>query len=346
MAQLTQTPAAATSDETVPTFDRDEALAAIRDPGNRPLDVRGISLVGEDLEGIDLTGCNLAGADLSEANLSHAKISHVDLSSAVLFGANLDGAELLGANLSCANLSECSARRAGLGHTDLSGANLYHADLEGATLSAATLKGAELWTTNLEGARIREANLGDASFTRARLRGADLGKSDVRGAHFENADLRETRLRALHNFEQATWIGADIRDVDFSGAYLLRRFILDENYLFEFRSRSRWAGFAYKLWWLTSDCGRSLVRWSAWVGGVAILFGILYLFVDLDYGSHRTVLSPFYFSFVTLTTLGYGDVAPASAVAQVLATCEVLLGYLGLGGLLSILANRMARRAD
>jgi voltage-gated potassium channel Kch len=68
--------------------------------------------------------------------------------------------------------------------------------------------------------------------------------------------------------------------------------------------------------------------------------------IDLDYGKHRTVLSPFYYSFVTLTTLGYGDVVPASATAQVVATMEVLLGYVGLGGLLSILANKMARRAD
>ena len=78
---------------------------------------------------------------------------------------------------------------------------------------------------------------------------------------------------------------------------------------------------------------------------VGLLFGGAYLVLDIDYGEHRTALSPFYYSFVTLTTLGYGDVVPASATAQVVATLEVLLGYVGLGGLLSILANKMARRA-
>ena len=73
---------------------------------------------------------------------------------------------------------------------------------------------------------------------------------------------------------------------------------------------------------------------------------MVYTMVSLDYGDHRTALSPFYFSFVTLTTLGYGDIVPASAAAQVVATIEVLLGYVGLGGLLSILANKMARRVD
>ena len=47
-----------------------------------------------------------------------------------------------------------------------------------------------------------------------------------------------------------------------------------------------------------------------------------------------------------LAALGYGDVVPASIPAQILAVFQALLGYVGLGGLLSILANKMARRAD
>ena len=53
-----------------------------------------------------------------------------------------------------------------------------------------------------------------------------------------------------------------------------------------------------------------------------------------------------YYSVVTLTTLGYGDAVPASLPAQVLAMSEAILGYVGLGDMLSILANKMARRAE
>lgn len=35
-----------------------------------------------------------------------------------------------------------------------------------------------------------------------------------------------------------------------------------------------------------------------------------------------------YFSFTTLTTLGYGDIAPANAVSQTLAIAEAILGVL------------------
>ena len=79
---------------------------------------------------------------------------------------------------------------------------------------------------------------------------------------------------------------------------------------------------------------------------LTVLFAGLYSLVEIDYGSHRTVFSPLYYSIVTLTTLGYGDVVPASVPGQVLAVTQAILGYVGLGGLLSILSNKMARRAD
>ena len=43
---------------------------------------------------------------------------------------------------------------------------------------------------------------------------------------------------------------------------------------------------------------------------------------------------------VTFTTLGYGDVLPASSLGQVLAILEVSFGYLMGGLLIAILARR------
>jgi hypothetical protein len=122
--------------------------------------------------------------------------------------------------------------------------------------------------------------------------------------------------------------------------------ILDQNYLDEFRKASRTSAAIYYVWWLTSDCGRSFTRWAAWTGFAMLFFASLYGTVDVDYGDHQTFLSPLYYSVVTLTTLGYGDVVPASLGAQIIAIVEVLIGYLALGGLMSIFANKMARRAD
>ena len=65
----------------------------------------------------------------------------------------------------------------------------------------------------------------------------------------------------------------------------------------------------------------------------------------IDYGAHKAPLSSLYFSIVTLTTLGFGDVLPADGWAQGAVLAEVVLGYVMLGGLLSIFADKMARRA-
>ena len=100
------------------------------------------------------------------------------------------------------------------------------------------------------------------------------------------------------------------------------------------------------MWWVTSDCGRSVVRWSLWILLLIFLFALIYTYVAIDYGEHRTWFSGIYYSVVTITTLGYGDVLPASFVGQVVAIAEVISGYVMLGGLISIFSNKVARRAE
>ncbi len=312
----------------------------------KPLDLRGISLTGEDLREVDLSCVDLSNADLSGANLSGANLFKARLSHANLHKANFDGAELSGANLTEANMEEVSAINTGLGMVCMKGTKLFRANLEGSTLSKAELEGADLRCVSLRNVRIREANLSRADLTSANLHGADMSLCNVKGATFMNAVLNEARLRLISGYNKANWIGVEIRNINFAGAYLTRRFIVDQNYLEEFRRTSRLSAVLYYIWWFTSDCGRSMTRWCALVVVQIFLFAWLYTLVGVDYGDHPTFLSPIYYSVVTLTTLGYGDIVPASTAAQVIAILEVSLGYTMLGGLLSILSNKMARRAD
>jgi len=310
------------------------------------LDLRGESLSDRDFKNADLSGANLAGVDLSGADLTNARLFRADLSNARLRDATLDGAELAGASLTKADMINISANNASFGMANLEKANLLNARLENATLSLANLNGADLKTASLKGARLREAKLQGADFTNACLKDANISLCDVRGACFNNADLRGTRLRDLKGVDQAHWIGVDIRDINFSGAYLMRRFIIDQNFLHEFRRQNKLTAVLYNIWWVTSDCGRSITRWCFFTFLLALLFGLIYSFVGINYGEFRTWFSPFYYSVVTLTGLGYGDIVPGSTASQIIAMMEVLTGYVMLGGLLSIFANKMARRAD
>ncbi|MCB2187666.1 MAG: hypothetical protein KQJ78_14690 [Deltaproteobacteria bacterium] len=51
-----------------------------------------------------------------------------------------------------------------------------------------------------------------------------------------------------------------------------------------------------------------------------------------------------YFSVVTFTTLGFGDITPITWVASLLVMVEVVIGYIMLGGLISIFATLLVKR--
>jgi len=318
--------------------------------GNRQrplkLDLRGISLDHEDLSGLDLSGYDLSFASMNRVNLTKANLSYAILQSVGLEKAVLDECEFIGADLSHANLNECSAKMAGFGGANLSSASMINADLSESVLSRSILVSADLRASNLARARLSEADLSCAVFTRVNLEEGDLKHSNVANTNFELANMQGCRLLGIKNFKKAGWIGTDIRGLDLRGAYLVRRYIADENYLFEFQTQSRFNKIIYWLWWVTSDCGRSLFRWLVWLMAVTLIFASIYTMVEIDYGANTTWFSSIYFSFVTLTTLGYGDAVPVSLAGQIFVTLQAITGYMGLGGLLSILGNKMARRAE
>jgi len=204
----------------------------------------------------------------------------------------------------------------------------------------------DLRGVDLTGARFVGADLRGALFSRAVLRDAQLIDAPVQHASFRDADLRGAHLRRLTGYDRADWVGSDLRNTHTSGAYELRRFAHDQNYLDEFRRQSPWRRVVYTAWWLTSDCGRSFPRWAGWTAVLAVVFAGIYAQLPMDYGDHETVLSPLYLSVVTLTTLGFGDALPTTIAGQVTVMTEVVFGYFMLGGLLAILSNKMARRAS
>ncbi len=306
-------------------------IASIAKPSNQPRDFTGADLRGQDFAGADLRNGRLMGADLRGCSLR---------------GADLTGAKLVGAQLNDADLTDCRASNAVFGEADLSGATLFGADLTNTSFTAASLVGTDLRAANLDHARLIDADLTGADFSEATVMNADLSGATVTSARFNRTNFRDSALRHLVDFDHADWIGVSVVDIDFSGAYLLRREIMDQNYLYEFRTRDRRHAVLYAIWKATSDCGRSLARWGVITAVVALVFGALYSIVDVEYGPNQTALSPVYFSVVTITTLGYGDALPKSMVAQVLVMLEVAVGYMMLGGVLSIFATRMGRRAD
>ena len=82
-----------------------------------------------------------------------------------------------------------------------------------------------------------------------------------------------------------------------------------------------------------------------------LLLGVFFAYVYTFAGSFSTFFaggqtepaSFFYFSFITLTTTGYGDLTPAEGVPQALAVAEALMGQLYLVSVVSVAVSRVAR---
>ncbi len=308
-------------------------------------DLRGIRLLEADLSQLDLSGCDFSGADMSRCNLSGTRLIRARLDDAVLHEACLDDADLTASSMKACILEHCHATNAGFGHADLTGARMFEGHFAGCTFTGATLDAADLRASHLASCSFQQARLHGTDLSRSHLVEADMLEADLTEASLAEADLRRAKLQNITGYAQATWIGTDLREVDYCGASLLKRHAMDENYLHEFRQKGRANEWIYFFWWLTSDCGRSMGRWAAWIVVLILFFGGVYSQAEVDYGNYETWLSPIYYSVVTLTSLGYGDVLPASTFAQIAAMTQVLIGYLMLGGLLSILSNKMARRS-
>jgi hypothetical protein len=154
-----------------------------------------------------------------------------------------------------------------------------------------------------------------------------------------------------------------------------KRFAQDQDFIEELRSRRRRIPL-YLLWLILADCGRSFSLWAGWCFVFVFSFALFYTpcpeglpdwlkpvipnllceqiqscgaAFEQTAESYKdrpmTFDSAFYFSIVTFTTLGFGDVITANVAARVLVTLEVILGYVMLGGLISIFATKLARRS-
>ncbi|MBC8236474.1 hypothetical protein H8E77_43565 [bacterium] len=143
-----------------------------------------------------------------------------------------------------------------------------------------------------------------------------------------------------------------------------KRYVADQLYTESLKQSHR---FIYWLWQISSNCGRSLSLWAFWSLIISLIFGLLYAdipcpsflsdtfigdFLDwadpeiyIDEHTANNWFTGFYFSIVTFTTLGFGDVKPADGAGQFWITLEVVVGYIMLGILIGIGLNKIARRS-
>ena len=162
-------------------------------------------------------------------------------------------------------------------------------------------------------------------------------------------------------FEQPTEFYLDSEDINEVVNPFFKHYVADQQFIRAFKEKNPfWA----EVWRWSSDYGRSLALWAFWSLLIAFSFSVLYMsgpswfpeqlqeqmpkfhqVTGTDTGLPLTFWKSFYFSIVTFTTLGFGDVVADNTSARIFVTLEVIFGYIMLGGLISIFANKLASRS-
>ena len=169
----------------------------------------------------------------------------------------------------------------------------------------------------------------------------------------KNNTIAETQMRAFFDVMEY-YYGALEED------YERLRFVQAQTSVFEEKMRFRqhmyfvkkdfrnW--FMYYLYDITSSYGNSMIRWFTTslvtIGIFSILFFLLdklpgEKIVDLAGKSWHEYYDYFYYSIVTFTTLGYGDILPHTLLQKVFVSFEVVTGYVMLGIFMNLIGKRI-----
>jgi hypothetical protein len=300
---------------------------------------------GKSLKRFILNGANLSGAWFIEANLSRADLWRANLSRAELRGANLSGAKLWRSNLSGA---------------DLRGTNLSEADLRGANLS-----GAELYEANLRDAILIWADLTNAKGLRISCFTEKLSDKEK-----ENPKEYQESYLFVKNYFIRMGLYDDASEAAYREKVLQRLSYLKDFWLeahIEYKKKSGWVRFSQRLKYIILNPYISLKTFFKILGSQIIddlcgygekpkltvraafeiigFFTVFYWLIG-KFEQSLGFIDSLYFSVVTFTTLGLGDIKPLSTslLTRIAVASEALIGAFMIALFVWTLARRGAAR--
>ena len=316
-----------------------------------------------------LEGANLQNADLRNANLQHAHLSNANLKKAHLRYANLQNADLSSANLQHADLSNANMHNAHLTNANLQYADLFAAKLRNANLFRSKMQRANLFCANLQNAHLSAAQLQNACLGDTKMQMADLV-----GTYLQNTDATysmvdgSTLLFGCKIDKNTDFSGVGLGDARIEPRLRVAlgnniRRIQWQSWIKEGPFWKKTLKFLLvKPFWHISDYGGSTFRIAIWFLILSIGFAALYYGFGLydyyykgtaynpgivnglfpwkfhpDYLHPNLILRSLYFSFVTMTTLGFGDMLANEHhwLGHLLLMCQIIIGYILFGAMVT-----------
>lgn len=327
-------------------------------------DLTGAEFPNTQLTGAQFFDAGLHAVEFTDAHLTDARFPDADLlnarfSNAVLAGAEFAGANLQGTLFYWANLRQVDFTAANLEDADLTGADLFDADLRKADLYGATMDGVSINRQTKFGSHYVESRPGGlrGGFkhlpAQSRIFGNELRLAISPGR--SGTDDEDRLGKAAWSFRKVEQLSKDAGLSKQARSYNVQRKDVERRlYLVENGSRLRWtmallSSFAMRYgespWRVV---GLSLLAIFAAAGcyiwyGLRLTGGEESMIIGAGTGNAALPIlvgKSLYFSTITFTTVGYGDIQPIGW-SQTIATVESFLGAL----LMALLVYVLGRRA-
>ena len=302
-----------------------------------------------------------------------ALLWEADLEDARLFGAKLQNAQLMDANLQNAFLVRADLHDADLTDTNLENADLRFTNLQGADLTDASLEGkVDLRRANLSNARLSGVQL-DQQSRLDHVTWADDGSIVLRDEREARAARKEgKREAALPLFRTGEMAYRKIKqsyhesgDYQTAGEFFIREMECKRAQMSIGIAGHPQAPWYQRLaWWLMyRSFGYGERPW--WLVEIAVLLVLIFATIQAYFcgftdtarnvqigpgvawpptiGGVFSFLNAVYFSVVTFTGLGYGDMQPATGISKTLAGIEVVIGLLTMSLILITIVRKWTR---
>ncbi|WP_321494331.1 pentapeptide repeat-containing protein [uncultured Desulfobacter sp.] len=322
-----------------------------------------ILLEGANFEELDLSKIDLKNAHLNDASFCRCTLKQTMFMNAALRNTKFDGADLSGAKFTAADIQNArftSVLAKGVDFTfaKLMYTDFHEADVTGANFDRADLLRAVFHAADLTKSTLKHANIKAITLTESRLYGTRFNAAIVNGrtliwdcavdltTDFTGVGISAARVepqlcsRFETNIRRRWWMRyieskkrelGSIRKVGINPLAFLRWGLKYFTILF------------IELFWWITDYGSSTGRVLKSLLIVSLAFAVLYTLFPSLTSEHVENLSPvlrfvrsFYFSVVTTTTVGFGDICASrtSILSNVVIILHVMIGYMLLGALI------------
>ncbi len=231
---------------------------------------------------------------------------------------------------------------------DFSNCLLHYSNFSDAIFSSSNFDNSDILYSDFSSASLDDCDFSNSNLTLSNFNDAYLEHSDFGGTWMSNVSFENADLGFIKYNRRTDFYNIDIDSVKGSSNPMLISDIKKKQYLKHFKAKNKWNNIVYYVWLVISDCGQSFLRWFASSVVICLLFGFMYSSYPESFlvSNNRipTGFTFYYFSVVNFTTLGFGDIVPKDLWGEIVVTIEVIVGYMMLGGLISIISTKFIPR--